>query len=395
MLVSAFGGYYKTTVASIYRRKGSPYWWLQHWPGGKRKCASTGLRTDSAEETRQAELIAAEWSLREERARSLVTRRYSWDWVDLWIDSRKSAQTVAAYRHRWKHVRHWMRTRGISDPSQISYKHVEDYIGWRTTESKGRKPRGRNTAIAEIKLLGTILGEARDRGELSVHPWPRLRLHKTPPPEKPELSNEQIGQCLQALKLEPEWLRLTFLIALYTGCRLRETRLDMQLVDFDRGTITFPAPKGGRARAFTRPLPTELRPHLEAINDGRRFSHDFPFQPSRAFQHFFRRVGMEGFSVHCLRVTYITRLLRGGVAPGVAMRLVNHSSEMVHRMYQRIRVDDLMPFADAVSFAPAGATTPRNQPGESAFRREEIADLPTSDEPSRSPQPARKQAPAD
>lgn len=53
-------------------------------------------------------------------------------------------------------------------------------------------------------------------------------------------------------------MRLACTVALHTGCRLRETALDMRLVDFGRRTITFAAPKGGRGRAFTRPLPKAL-----------------------------------------------------------------------------------------------------------------------------------------
>ncbi|HRZ37773.1 MAG TPA: hypothetical protein P5534_15600, partial [Candidatus Paceibacterota bacterium] len=53
---------------------------------------------------------------------------------------------------------------------------------------------------------------------------------------------------------------------------------------------------------------------------------------------------------HCLRVTYVNRLRRAGVPREVAMRLVNHASELVHRVYQRERVEDVVKWRDAVRF---------------------------------------------
>src|SRR2546429_4951143 len=56
---------------------------------------------------------------------------------------------------------------------------------------------------------------------------------------------------------------------------------------------------------------------------------------------------------HCLRVTYVNRLRRAGVPREVAMRLVNHASELIHQIYQREKVEDLVQWRDAVQF-PTG-----------------------------------------
>ena len=37
----------------------------------------------------------------------------------------------------------------------------------------------------------------------------------------------------EALKTEPEWMQISFEIALHTVCRLREIRLPLNCVDFD------------------------------------------------------------------------------------------------------------------------------------------------------------------
>jgi hypothetical protein len=44
------------------------------------------------------------------------------------------------------------------------------------------------------------------------------------------------------------------------------------------------------------------------------------------------------------------RLRRAGVPREAAMRLVNHSSELIHQIYQRERVEDVAQWRDAVQF---------------------------------------------
>lgn len=153
-------------------------------------------------------------------------------------------------------------------------------------------------------------------------------------------------------------MRDSFLIALHTGCRLRETIIPMNCIDLKAGTITFPAPKGGEDKAFSVPMPNALRPMFERMKtDGRKVTLEMPFQPSRKWSHLFHMIGLDHLCFHCLRVTKVTRLRREGVPREVAMRLVNHSSELIHMLYDRHRVDDLRAYCDAGSSGlPVGAT---------------------------------------
>jgi integrase len=356
-----------TIMASLFRRDRSPFWWLRFREGGKWKNVSTGLRYESEEETRQAELVRAKWAIREFEESGKGGDAYSWDWVLPWLQKRcKSQRTYDAYRQHWRHIEHWIRYAGIRHPKEITFRHGHDFVDWRTGRRAGHKTCSKNTALLEVKLLGQILKFCALRGEIPSNPIQSLGIPRDEVKQKREFTDDEIGRCIKALDSEPEWMRLAFLISLYTGCRLRETRLEMKLVDFDRRTITFGKPKGGRSRAFTRPLPEALIPVLQPIRD-REFSHDLPFQPSRCFQNFFGRVGVEGVSFHCLRVTYVTRLHRAGVPLSAAMRLVNHSSEVVHRIYTRLNVEDVRAFADV----PLFATTPQNPIDAKADPREE------------------------
>ena len=91
--------------------------------------------------------------------------------------------------------------------------------------------------------------------------------------------------------------------------------------------------------------------------EGRSHTCEFPFQPSRRWQQFFIKLKLTHLTFHCLRVTYINRLRRAGVPREAAMRLVNHASALVHEIYQREKVDDVMQWRDAVQF-PSAALKP-------------------------------------
>jgi integrase len=125
----------------------------------------------------------------------------------------------------------------------------------------------------------------------------------------------------------------------------------MNCLDFKENKITFPSPKGGEDRAFSIPMPSALRLLLELLHKaGPKFTVEFPFQPSRRWQQFFIKIGKPHLCFHCLRVTYVNRLRRAGVPREAAMRLVNHSSDLIHQVYQREKVEDVAQWRDVVQF---------------------------------------------
>ena len=246
-----------------------------------------------------------------------------------------------------------------------------DYLEWRTTFKKRTgKIVGRNTAILELKLLSLVMGEAVRLGHADANPLVSMKIRRDRQAKKPELTDDEILEIQEALRDEPEWMQVSFEIGLHTGCRLRETRIPLSCVDFRECKITFPSPKGGEDRAFSIPMPTVLVPLLEKLKaEKRSYTLEFPFQPSRRWQQFFIKVKKTHLCFHCLRVTYVNRLRRAGVPREAAMRLVNHASQLVHQIYQREKVDDVMQWRDAVRFP-----TSRNQaaPVLEAFASERI-----------------------
>lgn len=341
-------------MAYLYRKPRSPFWYVVYFDSDQKEVhRSTKLRADSANDTTKAKELRAELEAAEYRRDPGVSSP-GWDeWVLKYLARHcESPLTLERYQDAWKWLALWLQTRRLNSPRAITYRNALEYIDWRTNfKKKTGKQVGRNTAIMELKLLAMIVGEAVRLGHADANPLVSMKLKREKAAKKPELTDGEIRQIRTALQNEPEWMQIAFEISLHTGCRLRETRLPLACVDFAENKITFPSPKGGEDRAFSIPMPTALRPLFQRLKKERRkFALEFPFQPSRRWQQFFIKIKKPHLCFHCLRVTYVNRLRRAGVPREVAMRLVNHASELIHKIYQREKVEDVAQWRDVVKF---------------------------------------------
>jgi hypothetical protein len=64
----------------------------------------------------------------------------------------------------------------------------------------------------------------------------------------------------------------------------------------------------------------------------------------------FVKINKPHLCFRCLPVTCVNRLRRASVPLGAATRLHNHSSELIHLAYQRVKVEDVAQWRDAVQF---------------------------------------------
>ena len=337
-------------MASLITRPRSPYWYLQHKKDGKWLKTSTGLRCDCPNDTAKARALRAEFEAAE--FSTVSAKASNWEWVPDYLENMGSApRTLICYHSRWRWVGMFLTHHKIT-PGNLVYLHAEKYMEWRTAMKKRRskKPTSRNTAIGEIHFMAFLMGEAVRRGLATANPLATIRLKKTPPKKKPELTDKEIDTCLDALKSEPTWMLRAFLIALHTGCRLRETVMRMDTIDLANtpAIMTWASPKGGVKRSFSVPIPDALIPLFREMKEqGEEFTLTMPVRASLEFTRVFRKAGVGHLTFHCLRVTRITRLRREGVPREVAMRLVNHSSELIHTLYDRHQVQDLMQYRNS------------------------------------------------
>lgn len=342
-------------MASIYRKQNSPFWFVQFTDSdGTRRNKSTGLRADNPSQTVKARALRAQLEAKELTRSAGEVNGGDWEsWVPKYLERHcETPRTLQRYTGNWEWVAFWLQEKHYNSPRAITYRNALEYIDWRTSyKKKTGKMVGRNTAIMELKLLAMIMGEAVRLGHADANPLFSLKLRRDKVAKKPEMTDAEITKIREALKTEPEWMQTAFEISLHTGCRLRETRIPRNCVDFKEDKITFPSPKGGEDRAFSVPMPSALRPLFERfLKTKQKFTVEFPFQPSRRWQQFFIKMKMPYLCFHCLRVTYVNRLRRAGVPREAAMRMVNHASELVHQIYQREKVDDVAEWRDAVKF---------------------------------------------
>ena len=342
-------------MAYLYRKTRSPFWYVVYFDANLTELhRSTGLRADDPNDTAKAKALRAELEAKEHHRVPLVNST-GWDaWVPKFLERHcQTERTLERYSGNWKWLALWLQNQRLHSPRAITYGNALEYVDWRTAfKKKSGKSVGRNTAIMELKLLAMIMGEAVRLGHADANSLVSLKLKKDKAAKKPEMTDAEIRVIREALKTEPEWMQTAFDISLHTGCRLRETRLPLNCVDFVEDKITFPSPKGGEDRAFSVPMPSALRPLFEKIRKAKqKFTVEFPFQPSRRWQQFFIKIKKTHLCFHCLRVTYVNRLRRAGVPREVAMRLVNHASALVHQIYQREKVEDVAQWRDAVQFA--------------------------------------------
>jgi len=346
-------------MATIYKRKGSPYFWIKYQKLDSIKPVqeSTGLRWDSPLEVKQAKRLCAEKSLIELKEKDFTGGHRFIDWVPTFLKERyhQSNRTFATTFHRWQAMQKYLAGEGIYSPRQVTYKTALSYLQWRQDSGASR-----NTAIHEIKLLSLIMNEAVKRDFVQVNPCMRMGLKRDKPKEKPEFTNDQIKNIREELsridekgkRVWPEWMTIAFEIGIHQGCRIREVSVNFRDIDFKRKTITFDAKGSNR---FTTTLHPDLAPILKKVKDsGAKVTCELPRWPSKWFQMLFEKLGMRDgkrdYCFHCCRVTVITRLARSqNVSMSQAMRFVSHSSHTVHRIYQRLGVEDLASCVEAIS----------------------------------------------
>lgn len=349
-------------MAYLFKQKRSPFWWLAFRDGDHIVRQSTHFRFAVRAQTRQANEMLSEHRQKEG---TRLEARERWEaWVRQFVEERyeESPKSLERYLISWRSLSVFLTEQKIFYPRQLSFSHCLDYMRWRRAGNKaaGVYKAAKNTALGELKFLALIMKQAIRLGFANSNPCTSLGIKKAKPTEKNEITAEHLATIWVALEQEPEWMRTNFLICLYTGCRLRESRVPVDCIDLERREIHFPDAKGGRP--FTAPLRAELIPLLTKLKAERTgYVFDFPdHMPSKHWWVFFKRLKLP-YSLHCLRVTFITRAARAGVPERELCRLVNHANVLINRTYSRLRAQDVRASVDLIPL-PSFST---HQPSES------------------------------
>ena len=335
-------------MASLYDRKNSPFIWIKYKDAaGVQKAHTTGFRSSIPAQKRKAKVLLNEKQLIELKTEKGKSGD-SWNaWVIDFLETHYATKpaTLARYKISWQSLSPYLAEQKIVRPLQLTFRHCELYIPWRIAGQPhlGIYKCRHNTALYDLKVLRVICKRAKRLKFIAENPASALGIDKHKPDEKPELTDEDLAlirQKLQELKM-PDWMRISFEIAIHQGCRLSETVIPFSKIDFKKKTILFKA-KGDRD--FSAPIHSKLLPLLQKIKKlGRATTCVLPPMASKEWWRFFKKIGLhqKGVCFHCTRVTVITRLIRAGRPENVVQKIVNHSSTEVHRIYQRLGVEDV------------------------------------------------------
>lgn len=342
-------------ILSDYERADSPFVWIQYADARSiKRYQKTPIRKDDPD---KALKIAK--ALNRVEADLLANKpqqsNASWNWVADYLRQRYAAKkrTAHIYRIHWDWLSGYMIDAQIAGPGQLDRAGVFAYVDWRTGQTKeksGRHPQ-LNTALGELKLLGLVMDEAVRRGLAADNPARKLGIEREEPALKPEMEDAEIETIYRADK--PDWMRKSFHIGLHTALRFSDTAIERNRVNWTAKEIVIDKPKGGRKRAFSIQIYPTIRPMIEEFMDsGDKVLWSLPAKERTLtgiyWMRFFRALGLAHLCFHCTRVTFITRGARNGVPEGAMMKMVNHASKEIHRIYQRIASSDALRYRDQI-----------------------------------------------
>jgi hypothetical protein len=140
-------------------------------------------------------------------------------------------------------------------------------------------------------------------------------------------------------------MRTVFEMMLHLGCRFAETSIPLENIDLTRDIIHLIDSKradGDPRKLYAVPLPANLRPYLIALkNSGKARTVPLLTREDNRRFNIILKEATAGATSHSLRVAFISRCHRAGLTELQAMRLVNHSTQLVHRIYSRLGVEDV------------------------------------------------------
>ena len=200
----------------------------------------------------------------------------------------------------------------------------------------------------EVKFISFLLSEAIRREYADRNVIALARIELDPAKVKKELTDEDIQAARRAFANDKDrpWMAVAFEILMNLGCRFTESRIARDRINFEAGTIQIADSKRQPTdprKFFMVPMSESLATYLKRIPwyDGFTLP-EFAPPRDRTMGRDFNRVlyRATGATSHSCRVTFISRCHRAGLSEMEAMRLVNHSTRMVHRIYSRMNVED-------------------------------------------------------
>ncbi len=325
----------------LYKREGSPHWWIRFSIAGRKVRKSTGTEDRQLAE----EFERREWD-RVYRLRKLGDRgqhtfgEASGRWL---------TETTKRSVNRDRSILAWLDEHLRNEAlAAIDREAIDELRGLLLDE--GRKPA---TVDRYMALLRAVLRKARDEWRW-LESVPKVPMYRAPIAEPRFLTRTEFSTLRSEL---PPHLQLAADVAVRTGLRMASMlALTWDRIDLKARRAWIPGEQMKAGKAHGIPLSREVVAILKRATRSATGPHVFTFDGApiadcntAAFQKAVQRAGLEHFRWHDLRHTWASWAVQSGVTLQELMELGGWKSFAMVLRYAHLAPDHLASAAEKVS----------------------------------------------
>lgn len=328
-------------MGTVYRQKGSRFWWMQYWRDGVRHRESTHREKfkDARDVLKEKIMdVAQDQSATIASGELTVARLYADLEHDYVVNRRSSRRALAA---RWKHLKPFF---GMLAARDVKPAHVKRYVGDRLVEHASHGTINRElAALKRMYKLAVLSGE--------IFRVPPIRMLKEDNVRQGFVKDSEYEALARATSSAGLWLRAMFEVAYTYGWRRGElTSRRVRHVDLAQRTLRLEPgeTKNGRGRVVEMTLKVyELLEQCAAGKsaDDYLFTREKDRRGRRSkirgrivdfrgdWEAVTKAAGVPGLRFHDLRRSGVTNMIRDGVSEKQAMTISGHQTRAVFDRY--------------------------------------------------------------